>query len=146
MDDIPNSVAHLIRSIRLQTDLVTTISNAGIGFILFQLRFVRGIASDMNPSIGFRKPEWLALPLACFIVATGLGYIVIHGLVTGYFAEITNGYNATTGKRITDALQHFNDDYFGMLETLSFAQLLTHGLGIVAIAAWHINVVKSRGN
>ena len=134
--EIPTSVLQLTDSIRLQSDIVTSISGAGVGFILFTLARVLGLASDINLT-GFRRPKLLAVPLALFLIAFVLGYVLSASL-SGYFAEVVSRVDSSSGMPITDARQHFNCQYFVWLQAIGGVQLLCNVLGILALSGWFV--------
>ena len=134
--DIPSSVLHLINHIQSQGDIVTSISVAGMGFVLLTWSRVRGMAEDIDLT-QFRKPNWLLLPLSFFFVAFVLGYLV-SSLLTGYFAEIVSKLNFSCDCEITDAQQHFEDYYYDLLQTISGIQLFSGGVGALSLSIWFV--------
>lgn len=132
--EIPSSVLHLINHIQSQGDIVTSISGAGIGFILLTWTRVQGMAEDIDLT-QFRKPKMLVFPLCFFFVAFMLGYLV-SGYITGYFSEVVNKFNFSCNCEITDAQQHFKDDYYNLLQTIVLIQLTSGVLGAFTLSIW----------
>ena len=134
MMTIPDSVIHLIGSIRIQSDIVTAISGAGVVVVLMTVARVRGFMSDVKLT-HFRKPGLLFIPWILFFVSFVLGY-GSSSLITGYFAEITAQYNTSGAADITNAHAHFVDDYFSLLQRLGSVQLLCSVLALLALSVW----------
>ena len=141
---IPDSILHLTDSIRIQGDIITTISGVAIGFVLLTWVRVRGLASDVNLT-GFRQPNVLILPLLLFLGAFILGYILSSAL-TGYFAEIVSGVNFSNDCKITDPKQHFLDDYYDFLDLLGKTQFWFSIIGMLVLSLWFILNLVSLSN
>ena len=132
--EIPNSVTHLIDSIRIQSDIITAISGAGVGVVLMTLARVHGMVSDIDLT-RFQKPELLLVPWTLFFVSFVLGY-GSSSLITGYFAEITAQFNTSGSTDIMDAHAHFMCDYFSLLQWLGSVQLICNVLAVLGLSIW----------
>ena len=134
--ETPDSIRQLINHIQSQGDFITSISGAGIWLVLITWSRVRGMVSDINLK-GFQWPNVLLAPLLFFFAAFVLGYVLTASL-TGYFAEIVTSINSSSGSAISDARQHFNSDYFNILQRIGSIQLLSSFLGILVLSIWFI--------
>lgn len=146
--EISDAVEKLIDAIRVQTDLMTTVSSGGIALVLLTFARVLRMQSDVDLS-NFRRPSILVIPLALFTVAVGFGYM-ITGSITGYFADIFKQMDGDVSKRmdgdtptaITDASQHFDTAYFDQIYNMAQGQLISTVLAIVVVVSWYgINVL-----
>ena len=134
--EIATAVIALTDSVRAQTELVTAFSAGGIGLGLLALSRMREASLDEEGPC-FRKPYLPVLSLLLFLTACALGY-VIGAYLTGYFAEITKEFNFSNNERIFHAQNHFNQDYFALLQLLGFVQLATGAVAVILIGSWYL--------
>ncbi len=132
---VPHVVVEALQAIRIQTDVVTTLSSGGAGVVIVTWARLLGIFDDANLT-NFRCPFFLIFPLALFIVAIIDGYY-IGSQITGYYLEVANGKNASTGMDITDARQHFLCDYRPVFYWTMLIQLCVSAVGIITLAIWY---------
>ncbi len=132
---VPHVVVEALQAIRIQTDVITALSSGGASVIIVTWARLLGIFGDANLT-GFKHPFVLAFPLACFVLAVIVGYL-IGSQVTGYYLEIANSNNASTGADITDARQHFFSDYESAFHWMMSIQLYVNAVGILVLAAWY---------
>ena len=131
----------MIDAIRLQSDIATGVSVAGVGAILATWGRLFGIGSEKRLT-GFSLPSVLVFPLILFSSSFVLNYI-LYSSITGFYYEISTGINATSGDKITNPGQYFNDEYVDFLGALSLFQMISIVAGLVLLCTWFfINIVR----
>lgn len=140
----PDTLEKALEAIRLQVDVVTTLSSGGVAAIIVTWARILGIVDDANLS-GFRRPILLVVPMISFVVAVIAGYL-ISSLTTGYHLEISNGLDASTGKIIESAKVHFFSNYEEKFHKMMSLQLYISISGIAMLVTWYgWNVYKMNG-
>lgn len=141
----PETIITLLTAIRTQIDVITTLSSGGLGLIILTWARILGIFDDADFS-SFRKPAFLIVPATGLLVAVIIGYFA-GAQTTGYFTEIANGINSSTGYKITDAPFHYFDDYDTKFHWMMLFQLCASIVGIVLLAGWFAwNIVNTKRN
>ena len=138
--DIPNTVLHLINSIRTQGNLLTSLSGAGVVLVLLTWLRVCGVVSDVDLR-RFRWSNFLVLPLVLFVLAFASGH-VLNAALTGYFTEIATNWITNGNGAITNAKQHFMDHYFDCLKYLSMIQICCNVFAVIALSVWVIGNLR----
>ncbi len=138
--ETPQSIITLLDAIRIQVDVITTLSSGGLGIIIYTWARILGIFDDANLK-NFRKPVFLAFPAIAFLFSIALGYL-IGPLTTGYFTEVAKGRSAS-GAVISSAREHYFSDYYDCFNWVMASQVGTSFGGIVLLSIWYVcNVIK----
>lgn len=141
----PDTIIKILDAIRTQIDVITTLSSGGTGLIIFTWARILGIFDDANFS-GFKRPFFLLLPAILFIFSIIVGYLS-GAQTTGYYIEIANGVNASTGTKIDDARAYFFSDYNVPFHWMMALQLYSSVLGIISLSGWFAwNIFNIKGD
>jgi hypothetical protein len=134
-----DAIDSFLEAFRLQSQLATGLATVGLGAIIYSWVRIYGVVltKDMN---NFRQPLWLAVPAVLFILSYVLAY-VISGIITGYYFEIADGVDQQSHKSITDAVQHFRDQYAFIMQPIGSVQLTLSVLGVLIVAGWYMSNV-----
>ena len=139
----PETIITLLGAIRTQIDVITTLSSGGLGLIILTWARILGIFDDADFS-SFKKPAFLIIPATGLLVAVIIGYFA-GAQTTGYFTEIANGINSSTGGKITSARSYYFDGYDTKFHWMMLFQLCTSIAGIVLLASWFAwNIVSTK--
>lgn len=139
--DIPQAVVALMESVRLQSGIMMAVSGAGTAWIVHI--WEKNHAAACGDDVRFRQLLCLCVPLACFAVVYYSGFL-IHSAFSGYAAEVMQGYPTGEKVPIANAADHFKDDYFDRIQSLTTAQFCASIAGIFVIFLWLILNLWSR--
>lgn len=129
--DVPESVVLLLNGIQIQSDVVSGLSVAAIGFaISIWVRAREGPSRSDGRML--RTPHLILLPVLILGSAAILGFWAGTHRV-GYMFEVSMGWDVTVECYITDAREHFRRVYNEALQNLARSQVWVFVLGIFAL-------------
>ena len=134
MDEL-KLISDYFNAISSQTDLITQISTAGLGAIIFTwLPVTRKMTLNEE-----KKNSGLAIVLIVsmifFTIAVVIGYLT-RGQITGFYHELIGNVEIKgCGSSIKERV---NCDYRTMLKYFQICQLTTSVLGIAFLVGWYI--------
>ena len=134
MDDI-KLISDYFNAISSQTDLITQISTAGLGAIIFTwLPVTRTILNEEKQNSGLVIV--LIASMICFAIAVVIGYLT-DGQITGFYHELIGDVEIKgCGSSIKERV---NCDYRFMLQLFQICQLVASVLGIIFLVGWYTN-------
>lgn len=132
--EISSSLDHTIDGMRMLGDVVTSLSAAGAAGIILAWSRMLGIHNDVDFS-AFRRPMFLMVPLAAFILAVLLGYF-LGSVLTGFFFELTDGVRGD-GTAIGTSEDYFIAE-FPKFNAIGLMQLVACLIGILTLSGWFL--------
>lgn len=126
--DVPKSIEILLDGVQVQTDVVSGLATAALGFALAAWVRARG-APPQVPGRWWHRSDLIAVPVAAFGAALALGFMA-GAYRVGYMFEVAEGWNGTLECYIADARAHFSREYMELLQRYARWQLRAFGFGV----------------
>ena len=141
---IPTEILELLEGIQIQSDVVSSLSVAAMGFVA-SLWIRRYWDYKGNAAIERWTKVLLGLSLLTLAASTTLGFVSGTYRV-GYLAEVATGWNGSLSCYIDNARDHFRREYFDWLQYLAITQLIAFGAGILMLLLTVAKVRPPKGN